>query len=119
MDALAAARLRSFSHAELDTWQGAVTSEVTAVLRDRLYALLWAPGGTSVRLDVREVTSIDAAGVAVLVGARHRAEALGRTFVLVDSGGPVTEALQRLHLLPAFLVTQVVSATEPATVILP
>ena len=76
-------------------------------------------GERRVRLDVREVTSIDAAGVAVLVGARHRAEALGRTFVLVDSAGPVTQALQRLHLLPAFLVTQVVSASDQPTVVLP
>jgi anti-anti-sigma regulatory factor len=119
MDALAAARLRSFADAEVDAWHGAVTSEVTAGLRDRLYALLWAPGSTSVRLDVRDVTSIDAAGVAVLVGARHRAEALGRAFVLVDAGGPVTQALQRLHLLPSFLVTQVVSATDSTTVVLP
>ena len=110
MDALTTGRLRPDSHE--DAWEGAVTAEVTAALRDRLAALISTPGGTSVRLDVRAVTSIDAAGVAVLVGARRAAQAAGLTFILVDSGGPVTQTLQRMHLLPAFLVTQVVSAGD-------
>jgi anti-anti-sigma factor len=110
MDTLETARLRSRGHTE--TWEGAVTVDVTAGLRDRLFAMLRTPGASSARLDVRGVTSIDSAGVAVLIGARRRARSAGRTFVLVDSEGPVTRALQRLHLLPAFLVTQVVSAED-------
>jgi anti-anti-sigma factor len=104
------ARLRPDSPAL--AWQGAVTAEVTAGLRERLFEALQAPGETSAYLDVRRVTSIDASGVAVLVGARSRARAAGRTLVLLDSAGPVTRALQRAHLLSAFTVTSVIRAAD-------
>ncbi len=108
MDSLTAGRL---SADKIETaWRGAVTSQETPELREWLFDLLDAPGGTSLRVDVRGVTSIDRSGIGVLIGANHRAAAAGRTFVLIDSGGPVSQALRRIHLLDSFLVTQVVSA---------
>jgi anti-anti-sigma factor len=108
MDALTAGR---FSADKIETaWWGAVTSRETPELRERLFDLLDTPGATSLRVDVRGVTSIDRSGIGVLIGANHRAAATGRTFVLIDSGGPVSQALRRTHLLDSFLVTQVVPA---------
>ena len=62
---------------------------------------------TSVRLDVRAVTRINRGGVAILVGANHRAAAVGRRLILVDADGPVTTALAALRLLGGFYVVLV------------
>ncbi len=91
-------------------WSGEVTVGRTASLREDLYGLLATPGCTTLRLDVRDVTVIDQAGVAVLVGASRRAARDGQLLVLIDADGPVTQALARLHLLGRFLITQVVAA---------
>ncbi|MFI5099405.1 MAG: STAS domain-containing protein [Actinomycetes bacterium] len=90
-------------------WAGDVTWQVTAALREALFDALVATGQTGVRLDVREVRSIDRSGIALLVGANHRAAALGRLLVLTDNNGPVTRALSALHLLNGFHVTLVVT----------
>jgi len=108
MDPLTAGRLNA-DHLQI-AWRGAVTAADTPRLREQLFELLNTAGGTSLRVDVRAVTSIDQAGVAALIGARRRAANSGRTFVLIDSGGAVTQALSRMHLLGAFLVTQAVPA---------
>ena len=97
------------------SWAGAVTWRQTDSLRDELFRLLQAPGTMEVRLDVRAVTSIDAAGIGVLVGANHRAAAAGRRMVLIDSNGPVTATLSRLHLLGQFHVTQVIAEGDALT----
>jgi anti-anti-sigma regulatory factor len=108
MDALTAGRLDAD---KIETiWHGAVTSQETPALREQLFALLDSASGTSLRVDVRAVTAIDRSGIAVLIGARRRAAATGRTFVLIDSGGPVSKELRRMHVLDSFLVTQVVPA---------
>jgi anti-anti-sigma regulatory factor len=108
MDALTAGRLDADKIET--TWHGAVTSHETPALREQLFSLLDSAGGTSLRVDVRGVTAIDRSGIAVLIGARRRAAATGRTFVLIDSGGPVSTELRRMHVLDSFLVTQVVPA---------
>jgi len=90
-------------------WSGEVTVARTAQLRESLYRSLATPGSTTLRLDVRRVTAIDRAGIAVLVGANRRAAREGRLLVLIDMDGPVTQALARLHLLSRFLITQVVT----------
>ena len=64
--------------------------QVSAKLREALFDALEAAGQTGVRLDVRQVPSIDKSRVALLVGANHRAAALGRTLVRTDHNGPVT-----------------------------
>ena len=97
-------------------WHGPVTSLETPRLRERLFELLDASGGTSLRLDVRGVTAIDRSGTALLVGARNRTTATGRMFVLVDSAGLVSQALSRLHLLATFLVTQRVPSDDDLAV---
>jgi anti-anti-sigma regulatory factor len=110
MDALIAGRI---SVDKIKTvWRGAVTWRETPALRERLSDLLETPGGTSLRVDVRGVTSIDQSGIAVLTGANDRAAATGRTFVLIDAGGPVSQALRQMHLLNSFLVTQLVPANR-------
>ena len=60
---------------------------------------LEVPGSTGVRLDVRGVRSIDTTGIALLIGANHRAAANGRRLVLIDNNGTVTAALSRKHML--------------------
>ncbi len=97
-------------------WHGPVTSAETPLLREQLFDLLDASDGTSLRLDVRGVTSIDRSGTALLIGARNRAAAGGRMFVLVDSAGPVSHALSRLHLLTTFLVTEMVQSDDDLAV---
>jgi anti-anti-sigma regulatory factor len=89
-------------------WSGAVTTHETPALREELYRLLDSPGCTAVRLHVDSVTEIDHFGVALLIGANHRAGACGVRLILVDKAGPVTEALARVHVLQQFLVTQVI-----------
>jgi anti-anti-sigma factor len=108
MDSLAAGRL-STDTTEI-SWQGAVTWRDTPGLRDQLLELLNTSESTSLRIDVRQVTSIDNSGVALLVRANRQAAATGRMFVLIDSAGAVSQALSRMHLLTAFLVTEVVQA---------
>ena len=108
MDSLTAGRLNADN---IETaWHGAVTGQETPALREQLFDLMDTSGATSLRVDVRGVTSIDRSGIAVLIGAKHRAAATGKTFVLIDSGGPVSQALRRMHALESFLVTQVVPA---------
>ena len=108
MDALTAGR--ADTERSDASWRGAVTVAEAPALRDSLYRLLDTFGGTSLRLDVSAVTSIDKAGIALLVGVNRRAAAAGRTFILLDSAGAVSYALSRMHVLHTFLVTEVVPA---------
>lgn len=95
-------------------WVGEVTWREVADLREALFDELEVPGYVGVRLDVRRVTLIDRPGSALLIGANHRAVAIGRRLVLVDAHGPVTVALSKLHVLKDFLVVQVFSAYTPS-----
>ena len=91
-------------------WAGDISWRVTASLREALFTGLGVAAHTGVRLDVRDVTSIDRSGVALLIGANHRATATGRRLILIDRNGPVTAALAAMHLLRGFLFTEVVAA---------
>ena len=93
-------------------WAGDITGQGTAPLREALFAALAAAGRTGVELDVRDVRSIDRSGVALLIGANHRAADVGRTLVLIDRNGPVTRALSALRVLHTFEVTQVLTVHE-------
>ncbi len=95
-------------------WSGDVTWREVPGHREALFDLLESPGLTRLYLDVREVRTIDTPGVAVLIGANHRAAASGRRLVLVDANGPVTAALSRMRMLAHFLVTQVPAVGCPA-----
>lgn len=86
---------------------GEVTWRETSGLREALFDLLEAPGQDGLSLDVRAVTRIDRTGVALLIGANHRAAALGHRFTLLDEYGPVTRVLSGLRMLGDFDVTQV------------
>ena len=93
-------------HEEVAVWGGDITWRDVAERREALFDCLEAADSLGVTLDVREVTSIDRTGVALLIGANHRAFATGRRMVILDSYGPVTSALARMHLLGSFVVTQ-------------
>ncbi len=87
-------------------WAGDVTWRDVAERREALFDQLEAAGCLGVRLDVRAVTSIDRTGIALLIGANHRALATGRRLVIIDDNGPVTSALARMHMLASLLITQ-------------
>ncbi|HEY5134645.1 MAG TPA: STAS domain-containing protein [Candidatus Nanopelagicales bacterium] len=88
-------------------WTGAVTWRETAGLREDLLDQLEAGVSGALWLDVREVSIIDRCGIALLIGAQHRAQAMTRGLVLIDAIGPVTSTMARLHLLDQFHVEQV------------
>jgi anti-anti-sigma factor len=97
-------------------WLGSVTSRETPRLREQLFDLLDRAGGTSLWLDVRKVTAVDHAGIGLLISARRRATKAGRNFILVDSAGPVTQALSRLHLLTSFHITERIASDDDLAV---
>jgi anti-anti-sigma regulatory factor len=88
------------------SWSGPVTWRETAALREDLFDRLEASEGGTLWLDVRDVSVIDRTGVALLTGAQHRAHALQRGFVLIDTNGAVTTTLTRLHLQEQFSFEQ-------------
>jgi anti-anti-sigma regulatory factor len=91
-------------------WAGPVTSADVESLRGELFDQLEALDGAILWLDVRAVTDLDRAGVALLIGAHERAAALGRQLVLIDAAGAVTETLQHLHLIEELDLVQVAPA---------
>jgi anti-anti-sigma regulatory factor len=93
-------------------WTGEVTWRQVAALRERLFDEMDASAG-GLCLDVRGVTGIDRTGVALLIGANHRAWALGRPLELLDEDGPVTEALRNAHALSEFGLVQSSGLTGP------
>jgi anti-anti-sigma regulatory factor len=102
-------------------WLGEVTWRQVAELRDALFDEMDARA-LGVCLDVRRVTEIDRTGIALLIGANHRARSMGKPLTLVDDAGVVTEALMRAKLMSEFQLVGhgsngVVGApTEPALV---
>jgi anti-anti-sigma factor len=94
------------------TWPAEVNWQTVFGLREDLFSLLDKPDCIGVRVDVRSVTSIDSTGVGLLFAASRRATELGRRMILIDTNGPVSDALARVHLLHHFLVKQV--AAEPS-----
>jgi ABC-type transporter Mla MlaB component len=88
---------------------GEVTWRHVAELREVLFDEMDACD-SGVRLDVRRVTEIDRTGVALLIGANHRAQALRKPLTLVDDSGVVTEALTRAQVTADFLMAEQGSA---------
>lgn len=82
-------------------WVGEVTWRHVAELREALFDQMDACD-RGVRLDVRRVTEIDRTGVALLIGANHRARSMGKPLTLVDDAGVVTEALTRAQAVSDF-----------------
>ena len=93
-------------------WTGDVTWREVPAHREALFDDLEAAGSVGVRLDVRDVTVLDRTGIALLIGANHRAFARGERLVLIDSGGPVTAALSRMHMIGDFQIVQRDHASE-------
>jgi methanogenic corrinoid protein MtbC1/ABC-type transporter Mla MlaB component len=84
-------------------WIGEVTWREVPGLRAELFDQVDALEG--VRLDVRLVTAIDRNGLALLIGANHRARSMGRPLTLVADGGPVASALAATDVLSDFTIT--------------
>jgi anti-anti-sigma regulatory factor len=93
-------------------WTGEWTWRQVAELRERLFDEMDA-SADGLCLDVRGVTGIDRTGVALLIGANHRARALGRPLALLDEDGPVTEALRGAHVLSDFDLVQTSGLAGP------
>jgi len=88
-------------------WPEEVTWREVADLREVLFDLLETPKGLGVRLDVRAVKVIDGTGIGLLIGANHRAAALGRRLILIDGDGPVSAALRRIRMLSTFRMARI------------
>jgi anti-anti-sigma regulatory factor len=95
-------------------WGGDVTWRDVAERREALFDRLEAAGSVGVTVDVRDVTSIDRTGVALLIGVHHRACATGRRLTILDCAGPVTRALARMHLLGSVVLVQAPAAAGSA-----
>ena len=90
---------------EAVVWIGEVTWREVAGLREQLFDQM-DTRTDGVSLDVRRVTVIDRTGLALLIGANHRAHSMGRPLALVDDDGPVTSALTTAHVVADFRVIQ-------------
>jgi len=88
---------------EVMVWTGEVTWREVAGLREQLFDQM-DTCRDGVSLDVRRVTVIDRTGLALLIGANHRAHSMGRPLSLVDDAGPVTSALTMAHVIADFSV---------------
>ena len=86
---------------EVMVWTGEVTWREVAGLREQLFDQM-DTCRDGVSLDVRRVTVIDRTGLALLIGANHRAHSMGRPLSLVDDAGPVTSALTTAHVIADF-----------------
>jgi len=93
-------------------WTGEVTWRQVADLREEFFDAMDVGAG-DLGLDVRGVTVIDRTGIALLIGANHRARSMGRALVLLDADGPVTEALRRAHALTDFDLAQTSGFPRP------
>ncbi|MEO3826425.1 STAS domain-containing protein [Actinomadura sp. B10D3] len=82
---------------------GELDSTTTPFLRERLYAAL-RDSGAHVIIDLSDVTSCDASGLAVLVGAYHRAEAAGTTLTLARARPQPADLLRVTRLQRVFRV---------------
>ena len=82
---------------------GDLDATSTPFLRERLYAAL-RDSGVYVTVDLSDVTSCDASGLAMLVGAHHRAEATGTTLTLAHPRPQSAELLRATRLHRVFMV---------------
>ncbi|MFE9101116.1 STAS domain-containing protein [Actinomadura geliboluensis] len=88
---------------------GSLDATSTPFLRERLYAAL-RDSGAYVTVDLSDVTFCDASGLAMLVGAHHRAEATGTTLTLARPRPQPADLLRATGLHRVFLVGS--SATD-------
>jgi anti-anti-sigma regulatory factor len=97
-------------------WSGEITWRGNARLRENLFDRLEDHGARGdLRVDVRAVTALDKTGVALLIGANHRAHSLDRSLVLIDAHGPVTAALVGLGIDNDFHLVQLLPCQESGT----
>src|SRR4051812_30130177 len=55
---------------------------------------LWDRGHDAVRLDLRELSFMDSAGVHLIIGLQRAAATAGRGFVVLEDDGPVRRVLR-------------------------
>ncbi len=87
------------------TIQGPVDAETAPELKDRLVDLIDGQGNRQVVLDLRGTTSIDCAGLSVLVDALKRIQKYAGEMVLSGPPGPVMDTLASSGLGQAFAIT--------------
>ncbi|MFA1543468.1 STAS domain-containing protein [Actinomadura monticuli] len=93
---------------------GEVDATSTPFLRERLYAAL-RDCGAHVTVDLSDVTSCDASGLAMLIGAHHRAEATGTTLTLAHPRPQLAELLRATGLHRVFMVGSSAAGAQGAT----
>lgn len=86
----------------------------TPHLRERLYVALRDPGAYVV-LDLSDVTFCDASGLAMLVGARRRTEAIRATLILARPRPQLARLLRVTGLLHLFIVDSSATDTRDAS----
>ncbi|URM96577.1 STAS domain-containing protein [Actinomadura madurae] len=92
---------------------GDLDAASTPFLRERLYAAL-RDSGAYVVIDLSGVTACDASGLAVLVGAHHRAEATGTTLTLARLRPQPADLLRVTRLHRVFMVRSSATVAQDA-----
>lgn len=87
------------------TVEGALDVDTAPELRDRLVDLIEGQGNRQLVLELRAMTSIDRAGIAVLVDALKRLQRNAGTLVLSGPGQDIVEALAAAGVEKAFAIT--------------
>ncbi|WP_396453212.1 STAS domain-containing protein [Actinomadura sp.] len=93
---------------------GELDATSTPFLRVRLYAAL-RDCGAHVTVDLSDVTSCDASGLAMLVGARRRAEATGTALTLARPRPQPADLLRATGLHRVFMVGSSATDAQDAT----
>lgn len=92
---------------------GELDATSTPFLRERLYAAL-RDCGAYVTVDLSDVTSCDASGLAMLVGAHHRAEANGTSLTLARPRPQSADLLRATGLHRVFMVLSSATGAQDA-----
>ena len=87
------------------TVHGSLDGDTAPELRDRLVDLIEGQGNRQLVLELRETTSIDRAGVAVLVDALKRLQRNAGSLVLSGPGPELVKALAAAGVDKAFAIT--------------
>jgi anti-anti-sigma factor len=82
--------------------QGQIVNGETEILRNAVNSL---PQVTAVKLDLAQVTTVDAGGLGVMLALREQMEAKGICFELTNVTRPVSKVLELTRLDSVFQIT--------------
>ena len=84
---------------------GALDASTAKELKDRLVDIIDGQGNRALVLDLRDMTTIDAAGFSVIVDALKRMQKKGGELVLSAPTPPVAQAFEDAGLNKVFVIT--------------